>query len=55
MPQLFRRHGFTWAGLWDGSALGCTPRDYPDDFHTDATCSERLRLALDAVAAGVGR
>jgi hypothetical protein len=50
MPQLFRRHGFTWAGLWDGTAIGCTPRDYPDDFHTDATCSERLRLALDAVA-----
>jgi hypothetical protein len=50
MPRLFRRHGFAWAGLWDGSALGCTPRDYPDGFHANAGCSDRVRLALDAVA-----
>jgi hypothetical protein len=50
MPRLFRRHGFVWAGLADGSAIGCTPRDYPDAFHSDAACSERVRRALDAVA-----
>lgn len=50
IPDLFRRRGFTWAGLWDGAAIGCTPRDYPDAFHTDAACSERVRLGLDAAA-----
>jgi hypothetical protein len=50
MPRLFHRHGFDWAGLWNGSAIGCRPRDFPDAFHSNAECSDRLRLALDAVA-----
>jgi hypothetical protein len=50
MPQLFRRHGFAWAPLWNGAALGCGPGDYPDAFHSDAACSVRVRRALDTVA-----
>jgi hypothetical protein len=50
VPRLFRRHGFAWAGLWDGRALGCRAGDYPDAFHSDAVCSERVRRALDRVA-----
>jgi hypothetical protein len=50
MPELFRRHGFRWAGLWNGGALGCGPRDYPDAFHSDTDCSARVRRALDAAA-----
>ncbi len=50
MPRLFAQEGFTWAGLWNGAALGCTPSDFPDAFHTDAVCSDRLRARLDAVS-----
>jgi hypothetical protein len=50
MPSLFRRHGFAWTPLWDGAALGCRPGNYPDAFHSDASCSARLRRALDALA-----
>jgi hypothetical protein len=50
MPALFARQGFTWAGLWDGRALGCKPADFPDAFHSDAACSARVRTRLDAAA-----
>ncbi|HEY4412301.1 MAG TPA: hypothetical protein VGN06_04825 [Gaiellaceae bacterium] len=51
MPRLFASDGFTWAGLWDGRALGCSGSDFPDQFHTDQACSARLRARLDAAAA----
>jgi hypothetical protein len=51
MPALFARQGFTWAGLWDGRADGCTASEFPDAFHTDAACSARVRERLDAAAA----
>lgn len=51
MPALFARQGFSWAGLWDGRADGCTASDFPDAFHTDAACSVRVRERLDAAAA----
>jgi hypothetical protein len=50
MPRIFARHGFEWAPLWNGSALGCRAADYPDAFHSDAGCSARVRRALDAAA-----
>jgi hypothetical protein len=50
VPQVFRDEGFTWAGLWDGAEVGCKASDYPDGFHADAACSDRLRARLDAVA-----
>lgn len=42
MPQLFRRYGFKWENTADGAALGCTPSDFPDLFHSDARCSRLL-------------
>jgi hypothetical protein len=51
VPALFRREGFSWAGLWDGRADGCTAADFPDGFHSDAVCSAKVRARLDAVAA----
>jgi hypothetical protein len=51
MPALFARSGFSWAGLWDGRADGCRASDYPDGFHSDAACSDRVRARLDRVAA----
>ena len=50
MPQVFAHAGFTWAGLWDGQALGCRRSDFPDAFHSDAACSARVRARLDAAA-----
>jgi hypothetical protein len=50
VPSLFHRQGFAWAGLWNGSADGCTVADFPDGFHTDASCSARVRARLDAAA-----
>jgi hypothetical protein len=52
IPRLFGAEGYTWAGLWNGQALGCSPSDFPDGFHSDAACSRRLRAGLDRVAAG---
>ena len=50
MPKLFAQEGFRWAGLWNGRALGCRPSQFPDDFHSDAACSARVRDRLDAAA-----
>jgi hypothetical protein len=52
MPALFHRQGFTWAGLWDGRADGCSAADFPDGFHSNASCSARVRARLDAAARG---
>ena len=48
MPRLFREHGATWAGLENGRADGCRPSDFPDAWHSDASCSAKLRKRLDA-------
>jgi hypothetical protein len=50
VSRVFRDEGFTWAGLWDGARLGCRPSDYPDGFHSNAVCSDKLRARLDEVA-----
>jgi hypothetical protein len=50
MPRVFADEGYVWAGLWDGRTIGCRPSDYPDDYHTNAACSARLRARLDTVA-----
>lgn len=50
MPRLFKREGFVWAGLWDGRADGCRRSDFPDQFHSDAACSDRVRVRLDEAA-----
>ena len=50
MPRVFARHGFAWAGLWNGRADGCTRSDFPDEFHSDAACSDRVRIRLDEAA-----
>lgn len=46
MPALFRSHGFRWAGV----PVACPERDFPDSFHSDAACSDRLRNRLDELA-----
>ncbi len=43
MPALFRSHGFRWAGI----PVTCAEHDFPDSFHSDAVCSDRLRARLD--------
>lgn len=43
MPQLFRQRGFRWV---DTHALPCPSSDFPDLFHTDQRCSDRLLAAL---------
>lgn len=43
MPQLFRQRGFRWV---DTVTLRCPSSDFPDLFHTDQRCSNRLRAAL---------
>jgi hypothetical protein len=47
---VFRDQGFTWADLSNGRADGCRASDYPDGFHSDAACSDRIRARLDRVA-----
>jgi hypothetical protein len=51
MPALFAEEGFAWAGLSNGRADGCSASDFPDGFHTDAACSDRVRALHDAAAA----
>src|SRR5581483_6364271 len=46
MPRLFARYGDEWIGL----GVHCPASQFPDEFHTDATCSRRLRLRLDEAA-----
>jgi hypothetical protein len=48
MPRLFARYGFRWLPTQDGARLGCRTSDFPDRFHSDARCSDRLRAALFA-------
>jgi hypothetical protein len=43
VPQLFRDRGFRWV---DTVTLACPSSGFPDLFHTDASCSARLRDAL---------
>jgi hypothetical protein len=50
MARVFRRQGFVWAGLWNGRADGCGGNDFPDGFHSDAACSDRVRVRLDEAA-----
>jgi len=46
MPRLFARYGDAWAGL----GVMCPAAQFPDAFHSDARCSDRLRNRLDAIA-----
>lgn len=43
VPQLFRQRGFRWVNT---VALPCPSSEFPDLFHTDARCSNRLHAAL---------
>jgi hypothetical protein len=46
MPKLFARYGDSWIGL----GVRCPASQFPDEFHTDAACSRRLRARLDEAA-----
>lgn len=46
MPALFHRYGDAWIGL----GVRCPPSQFPDEFHTNAACSARLRARLDEAA-----
>jgi hypothetical protein len=46
MPRLFSEYDDPWLGL----AAKCPVADFPDEFHTDATCSARVRARLDEAA-----
>jgi hypothetical protein len=46
MPKLFAAYGYPWIGL----GVTCPEADFPDEFHTDAACSSRLRARLDEAA-----
>jgi hypothetical protein len=46
MPRLFARYHDTWIGL----GVRCPASQFPDEFHTDAACSRRLRERLDEAA-----
>ena len=46
MPALFHRAGGAWIGL----GVTCPGAQFPDEFHSDATCSKRLRRRLDEAA-----
>jgi hypothetical protein len=46
MPQLFHRYGDSWIGL----GVRCPGSEFPDEFHSDAECSARLRDRLDEAA-----
>jgi hypothetical protein len=46
MPRLFARYGDAWIGL----GVRCPASQFPDEFHTDAACSARLRARLDEAA-----
>jgi hypothetical protein len=43
MPQLFARYGYRWQPTY---RLPCPESEFPDRFHTDAQCSNRLHDAL---------
>ena len=46
MPRLFGRYHDLWIGL----GVRCAASAFPDEFHTDAACSMRLRDRLDEAA-----
>lgn len=46
MPRLFTRYHDRWIGL----AVHCPASEFPDEFHSDAACSDRLRARLDEAA-----
>jgi hypothetical protein len=50
MPQLFRTHGYRWAGI----PVACPESEFPDSFHSDASCSDHLRARLDELARPAG-
>jgi hypothetical protein len=50
MPRLFRRNGAKWIHLENGRTDGCRPSDFPDAWHSDAACSDKLRGLLDKAA-----
>jgi hypothetical protein len=50
MPRLFRVNGAKWISLENGRADGCRPSDFPDAWHSDASCSAKLRDRLDQAA-----
>jgi lysophospholipase L1-like esterase len=56
MPGLFHRYGFTWLDFRDPRAIPCRDGDFVDGgYHTNASCSMRMRARLDDAAAGGGR
>jgi hypothetical protein len=46
MHRSFAHYGFRWIGF----GARCPSAAFPDAFHSDAACSERVRLHLDKVA-----
>ena len=49
IPAVFREYGYAWIGL----GASCPESAFPDEFHSDARCSAKLRPRLDRAARGV--
>jgi hypothetical protein len=53
VPSMFARHGFRFLDLRDVRSVPCARNAFIDDgWHPNAACDERIRVLLNAAAAG---